>query len=84
MINNDELNEIDNALNHFARVCKNIGHLDYEIEYCLSYLMTNQNDKNTELQLEEKKHYRAKLENDKAVAEGHVNKAFQDYYIETI
>lgn len=84
MINNDESVEIDNALNRFSKICKAIGHVDCEIEYYLSKLMSGYKDRNAEMLLEEKKHYRAKLENDKAVAEERVIKAFMDYYIEAV
>lgn len=81
---NKDVVAIDESLNHHARVCKEIGRTDEQIESYKAdqYLNKLQGIDYAPLQysIDRLKKYRAELENDKQRAETDIYDRFEHYY----
>jgi len=84
MIINKDVVAIDDSFNHYARICKEIGLTEEQIEDCRAdiYLDNLQGIGFLPLKysLARLKHHRAELENDKQRAEADIYKCFEHYY----
>ena len=75
MVINQDTVTMDDSLNQFAKICKEIGHVEEQIENCKVIYYEP-----TQIKLRQLKIKRADLENQKAKAEEVVYMAFDHYY----
>jgi len=81
---NDEAIVIDDSLNHYAKICKEIGRTDEKIEGYKADLYLDQiqgiNYEPLRFAIERLKEYRAGLEDDRSRAEKDIYNRFEHYY----
>lgn len=77
---NTDIPKINKALDRYTKICKQIGSIDYQIEYSLSKYCLEPGNSKLEEHILELKQYRTVLENQKFQAEDKIYKAFDEQY----